>query len=171
MKSTIQSPFGDLTVLHRGESCGLYLPVKPHISPGDGGHLMVIPDRLVDERSNLSPFEALELTFLSIVGSKLLRCQHGAAWINYQENGNWQLDTGKEKKLHLHIYGRSKSAKSQPYGEALSFPLRRDLDAWHVEPYTSTEIDADIEKTAEIIQEHWVVSFHKALHTLDRDRL
>jgi diadenosine tetraphosphate (Ap4A) HIT family hydrolase len=132
--------------------------------------LVVIPDRPVDERSKLSPFEALELTFLSIVAGKLLKRQHGAAWINYQENGNWQLDTGKERILHLHVYGRSKSAKSQQYGEALSFPLRKDLDAWQVEPYTVTETNADIEKAADIVQEQWAVSFYKALEALGNGR-
>jgi diadenosine tetraphosphate (Ap4A) HIT family hydrolase len=166
MKHTVLSAVGELTVLHSGESCGLYLPAKPHIKPHDGGHLMVIPHRSVDERSKLSPFEALELTFLSIVGGKILESQHGAAWINYQENGNWKLDTGKETILHLHVYGRSKTAQSQPYGEALSFPLRRDLETWHVEPYTPAEIDADIGKAADITQEDWTARFRKALETL-----
>jgi diadenosine tetraphosphate (Ap4A) HIT family hydrolase len=129
---------------------------------------MVIPSRSVDERSKLSPFEALEFIFLSIVGGKLLKSQHGAAWINYQENGNWKLDTGKEQILHLHVYGRSKTALSQPYGEALSFPLRKDLEAWQVEPYTAAQINADVVKAFEISQEAWTESFQRALALLRR---
>ena len=36
--------------------------------------------------------------------------------INYQDNGNWRHE------LHVHLYGRAKSATKQRYGEALSFP-------------------------------------------------
>jgi diadenosine tetraphosphate (Ap4A) HIT family hydrolase len=127
---------------------------------------MVIPRRPVDERSKLSPFEALELTFLSILGGKVLKSQHAAVWINYQENGNWMLDTGGELILHLHVYGRSRMAQSQPFGEALSFPLRRDFGLWRVEPYTTAEIEGDIGKAAEIAREDWTTQFRDALKSL-----
>lgn len=171
MKQTINSAVGELTLLHHARSCGLYLPAKPHISPSDGGHLMVIPDRRIEERSKLNPFEALELVFLSIVGGKLLKRQHGAAWINYQENGNWRLDSGKETILHLHVYGRSRAAKAQPYGESLSFPLRKDLQAWQVDAYTDSEIKADIMKVGEIIQEQWTEPFYEALDALEQTHI
>ena len=36
--------------------------------------------------------------------------------INYQDNGNWR------HKLHVHLYGRARSATLQTYGHPLALP-------------------------------------------------
>jgi hypothetical protein len=36
--------------------------------------------------------------------------------INYQDNGNWRHE------LHVHLYGRARSAKGQPWGQPLALP-------------------------------------------------
>jgi hypothetical protein len=55
--------------------------------------------------------------------------------INYQDNGNWH------PQLHVHLYGRARSAVRQPFGQALVFP--RDSAAYaDVMPFTSIEVAA-----------------------------
>ena len=36
--------------------------------------------------------------------------------INYNDNGNWRHE------LHVHLYGRARDAKRQPYGHFLQLP-------------------------------------------------
>ncbi len=50
--------------------------------------------------------------------------EHGVdiGQINYQENGNWQVFKPEGPLLHIHLYGRAKSAKIQKYGQAWYFP-------------------------------------------------
>ena len=42
--------------------------------------------------------------------------------INYQDNGNWTEFKPSGSSLHLHLYGRARSAKIQKYGQSLFFP-------------------------------------------------
>ena len=42
--------------------------------------------------------------------------------INYQDNGNWGVLKKEGPYLHIHLYGRAKSAKTQRYGQACHFP-------------------------------------------------
>ena len=94
---------------------------KPHIARMDGGHLVIFPKREVEDRTQLTREESQELMKLSITFGKAMKHalnQNGVdvARINYQENGNWH------PRMHLHLYGRAKSAKIQKFGEALCFP-------------------------------------------------
>jgi hypothetical protein len=43
--------------------------------------------------------------------------------INYQDNGNWRHE------LHVHLYGRAKSAKVQKWGTFLQLPPTREAFA------------------------------------------
>jgi hypothetical protein len=44
--------------------------------------------------------------------------------INYQDNGNWGLFKPQGPYLHIHLYGRAKSAAVQKFGHALNLPRR-----------------------------------------------
>jgi hypothetical protein len=46
--------------------------------------------------------------------------------INYQDNGNWTVFHPEGSYLHIHLYGRAKSAKYQFYGQACYFPHRNE---------------------------------------------
>ena len=50
--------------------------------------------------------------------------QHGVdiGRINYQDNGNWTVFKSGGSYLHIHLYGRAKSAKYHKYGQACYFP-------------------------------------------------
>lgn len=167
MNSIELDKIGQVIILYEGQTCTIYVPSKPHISPKDGGHLMVIPNRIVDERSKLMPVELLEIGFLSIAAGKTLISLNNADWINYQENGNWSLDSTKERRLHLHVYGRKKSAKSQPFGESLLFPLKKDLAKWYVEPYNDGEIKLAQDMLINFIEEEWAKPYLKIINSIN----
>ncbi len=93
---------------------------QPHVSRGDGGHIVIDPRVAVEDRTQLTREQAVELVKLTMVGGEALKTVLGRRGIaigriNYQDNGNWRPE------LHVHIYGRALNAKRQPYGHALDF--------------------------------------------------
>ena len=97
----------------------------PHVSRSDGGHLVINPKVPVEDRTQLTREQAIELVKLTMVAGEAMKTVLSARGIdigriNYQDNGNWRPE------LHVHLYGRAKSAKLQPYGHALAFPPTRE---------------------------------------------
>ena len=100
-------------------------PERPHVSRGDGGHVIINPKLPVEDRTRLSREQAIELVKLTMVvgeAMKTVMTRRGIdiGRINYQDNGNWRPE------LHVHVYGRARGAKIQPYGHALAFPPTRE---------------------------------------------
>jgi diadenosine tetraphosphate (Ap4A) HIT family hydrolase len=116
-------------------------PEKPHIDRADGGHIIINPKVTVEDRTKLSADLAKELMKLSMVVGEAMHTvlnQRGVdiGRLNYQDNGNWRPE------LHLHLYGRAKSAKIQPYGQALHFPKPEKGHYEGLEPLNAGDIDA-----------------------------
>lgn len=93
---------------------------QPHVSRSDGGHVVIDPKVAVEDRTQLSAEQAIELVKLTMVGGEALKTvltRKGVTIgrINYQDNGNWRAE------LHVHIYGRALDAKLQPWGHSLDF--------------------------------------------------
>lgn len=93
---------------------------QPHVSREDGGHIVIDPRVAVEDRTQLTREQAIELVKLTMVGGTALKTVLGRSGIdigriNYQDNGNWRAE------LHVHIYGRALDAKRQPYGHSLDF--------------------------------------------------
>lgn len=98
---------------------------RPHVSRGDGGHIVIDPKVPVEDRTQLTAEQAIELVKLTMVGGEALKTvltRKGIdiGRINYQDNGNWRAE------LHVHLYGRARNAKLQPWGHALAFPPTRE---------------------------------------------
>jgi diadenosine tetraphosphate (Ap4A) HIT family hydrolase len=96
-------------------------PDRPHVARADGGHLIVNPKVTLEDRTQLTREQAVELVKLTMVAGAAMKTvlnRRGVdIWrINYQDNGNWRHE------LHVHLYGRAKSSKLQPYGHFLSIP-------------------------------------------------
>ena len=124
-------------------------PNKPHITRTDGGHLVIVPKRAVKNRTELTAKEACELMKTSMVFGKAMKMalnKNGVdiERINYQENGNWVPE------MHLHLYGRARSAKIQKFGEALNFPKLETGFYNNNEPLTNDDIN-EIKKEAKKI--------------------
>ncbi|MBX3649873.1 MAG: hypothetical protein KF771_00700 [Burkholderiales bacterium] len=98
---------------------------QPHVSRSDGGHIVIDPKVAVEDRTQLTPEQAVELVKLTMAGGEamktvLTRKGIDIGRINYQDNGNWRAE------LHVHLYGRARGAKLQPWGHALAFPPTRE---------------------------------------------
>ncbi|MBW2992521.1 HIT domain-containing protein [Candidatus Woesearchaeota archaeon] len=104
---------------------------KPHIDRKDGGHLVIIPRKHVTDRKDFTKNEANEFMLLSmLIGNTMENAlpKNGIdlAIINYQDNGNWSVDSPIGPHLHLHLYGRARNSKKQKHGQALVFPPKGD---------------------------------------------
>ena len=118
-------------------------PERPHVSRGDGGHLIINPKLPVEDRTRLSREQAIELVKLTMVAGEamttvLTRRGIDIGRINYQDNGNWRPE------LHVHVYGRARGAKIQPFGHALAFPPTREafLKMEDLEPLNAEDVVA-----------------------------
>jgi len=103
---------------------------KPHITRIDGGHIKITPKEHLVDRTELSPQTAIELIRLTMIVGKAMTLALNARGIdigriNYQDNGNWSVFQSEGPYLHIHLYGRAKSAKIQKYGDATHFPHRK----------------------------------------------
>jgi len=103
---------------------------QPLVSREEGGHITITPKVRVDNVTLLSPSLAIEQMYLTmLIGEAMTKglINRGIdiGRINYQDNGNWGVFKPEGPYLHVHLYGRAKSAKVQKYGEACNFPLRK----------------------------------------------
>ena len=109
---------------------------KPHVDRDDGGHIKIYPKIKLIDRQQLSPGLAIKLMRLTIVvGQAMTKVmnKHGVdiGRMNYQDNGNWTVFKPEGPYLHIHLYGRAKSAKVQKYGQACYFPDRQEKGEYY----------------------------------------
>lgn len=116
----------------------LIVPAVPHVSPSDGGHLVVRPARHVSSRIELGAAEVDAMHVLSCVAALALLRTGFAQWHNFQENGNWSSPATCH--CHLHVYGRAVRGVDQLWSEALVFPLQADRPVWKVTPWTADQV-------------------------------
>lgn len=100
---------------------------KHHVLREDGGHIIISPKTKVVDRTQLTVKQAIELIRLTMVFGEAMAAAMNKivvdiGRVNYQDNGNWGVFKPDGPCLHIHLYGRAKSAKAQKYGEALHFP-------------------------------------------------
>jgi len=117
---------------------------QPHVSRTDGGHVVINPKVAVEDRTQLTPEQAIELMKLTMVvgeAMKTVLTRRGVpiGRINYQDNGNWRAE------LHVHLYGRATNAALQPYGHSLRFPATKAdfiRDMGNLEPLDDGDVQA-----------------------------
>lgn len=118
---------------------------KPEVDRLEGGHIKISPKVTVEDRTKLTPKQAIELMRLTIVtGISMKNAMQKAGVnigrINYQDNGNWT------PHLHIHLYGRAVDAKIQKFGEPI-------IDG-HKEEYNPLN-ETDIQNIREEIEEQF----------------
>lgn len=102
---------------------------KPFVDRQEGGHLRINPKVLVIDRTELSPKLAIEYMKLSMVVGEAIKTALSSRGIdigivNYQDMGNWGVFKPEGPTLHMHIFGRAKTATHQKYGDAVNLPHR-----------------------------------------------
>ena len=80
-------------------------------------------------------FELMEVT------SQLISLLLNIDWYNFQENGNWTVDDAQRCHMHLHVYGRDRQSVKQPFGEALSFPTRKENSNSELVEYSESQVN------------------------------
>ena len=125
-------------ILKTGDYGRILVPQYLHIDPQDGGHLVVVPNRHVSNRLQLTKDESVEMWEFSVIAAKSLSRLLSIDWYNFQENGNWTVDNPNLCHLHMHIYGRDRQSKNNPFGETLILmpPEKRK----HT-PYSANQIE------------------------------
>lgn len=131
---------------------------KPHVTRGDGGHVIIFPKQPVVNRWDLGIEQAKALMRLSMMAGEAMRDamnRNGVFLerINFQDNGNWAIGTEQGPLFHLHLYGRARNAVHQIYGEALNFPLKATQFWTKLEQLTSDDCDLMKEKLIELSYE------------------
>jgi diadenosine tetraphosphate (Ap4A) HIT family hydrolase len=118
---------------------------RPHVTRLDGGHIKIIPKKHFLDRTKLPPRLAIELMRLTMIVGEAMSVglnKRGIdiGRINYQENGNWNVYKPEGPYLHIHLYGRARSAKINKYGDAI-FGGHRDTGFYDkFEPLDSGDI-------------------------------
>jgi hypothetical protein len=123
----------------------LVLPATPMLDRRDGGQLIVLPPRVVWDRTALDAqelgyFSALVAAGAAAMLAVLPQLQGGC--INYWDAGNWALNDAappvglkngaEHRKLHLHLLGRSPQSLHADWrwGESPKFPDYADRNSW-----------------------------------------
>jgi diadenosine tetraphosphate (Ap4A) HIT family hydrolase len=156
------------TLLYEGPGGTLVLPKMLFLDRADGGHLIVNPPREVWERSELTAKELTQWSFLvAATGRAMIDVlpQLEGGCVNYFEAGNWALNdkakpagpkTAKEhRRLHLHLFGRSRGARhpSWKWGEAPKLPDFLDRYRWAApfEPLEAEECGAIVARAKTLL--------------------
>ena len=138
---------------------------KPHVTRTDGGHIKISPKVTCLDRQALSPAHSVEMMRLTtLVGEAMVSAMKrqgiDIGRINYQDNGNWTVFRPEGSYLHIHLYGRAKSAKIQPYGQACFFPHRDEKPGFYEknEPLNEEDVKAIKEDISKLEKEERYVS-------------
>lgn len=102
---------------------------KPFVDRKEGGHIRIWSKLKISDRTKLNAEQAAEYMKLSMVAGEALtnvmkRQGIDIGIINYQEMGNWSVFKPEGPTMHMHIFGRAKTATTQKYGEAVLLPQR-----------------------------------------------
>jgi len=101
---------------------------RPLVSRLDGGNIRIkVKDTSITDRTKLTPKMAIELMRLTmIVGEALekalIRRGIPVVKVNYHDIGNWAFKKNQAPYLHIHMFGRAKDAKYQPFPESVYLP-------------------------------------------------
>ena len=102
---------------------------KPFVDRAEGGHIRIWSKLQISDRTKLTNEQAVEYMKLSMVAgealTKVMKEQGiDIGIVNYQEMGNWSVFKPEGVTMHMHIFGRAKTATVQKYGEAVLLPQR-----------------------------------------------
>jgi diadenosine tetraphosphate (Ap4A) HIT family hydrolase len=159
-------------VIYRGAGGTVVLPKTPFLDREDGGHLIVNPPRPVWERSELSALDLAHWSFLvAAVGRAMIDVlpQLEGGCVNYFEAGNWALNDAappkgpkrapEHRRMHLHIFGRSRTAKHPAWrwGEAPKLPDYKDRKHWaaRFRPLDVKECNAIMRRARALLQKRY----------------
>ncbi len=107
-----------MAVIYETENFILESHEKPEVDRTEWWHLKISPKFPIEDRSHLSPKQAIELMRFTIISWLAMKEWMSQRWvkigrINYQDNWN------RKPELHIHLYARAIDAIIQKYGEPI----------------------------------------------------
>lgn len=86
----------DTKIIHETANFKVGVPVHPHVSREEGGHLWIMGKKNFSNRYDLSPKEATEIMRLTmLIGETMITGMKSRGisieLINLQDNGNWHI--------------------------------------------------------------------------------
>jgi len=160
-------------VIYKGAGGAVVLPKTVFLDRTDGGHLIINPPKTVWERSELPALDLAHWGFLvAAIGRAMIDVlpQLEGGCVNYFEAGNWALNEaappkGQKKRapdhrrVHMHVFGRSRSAKhpSWRWGEAPRLPDYKDRKHWmaNFAPLEAAECKAIIKQARALLKRRY----------------
>ncbi len=121
-------------------------PERPFVDRAEGGHIRIMSKMQVSDRTKLNSEQAIEYMKLSMVAGEALTnvlTNQGIeiGIVNYQEMGNWSVFKQEGPIMHMHIFGRAKTATIQKYGEVVLLPQRDTGFYEGFEPLSESDIE------------------------------
>ena len=157
-------------IIYTTENFKVCVPNKPHVSREDGGHIRIKPlYNEYESRLELSINEAIEVMRLTMLVSEAMingmkKRGLNIERINYQDNGNWAFLKNNKPHFHIHLYGRTKDSKRNPWGESIKFP-NPDTEYYdNFIPFDDLDIKEildeihRLEKTDKYLKNNWHIS-------------
>ena len=119
----------DMALIYETTNFILETREEPFVDRAEGGHIRIWSKIKISDRTKLTPQQAMEYMKLSMLAGEALTSvmqKQGIdiGIVNYQEMGNWSVFKPEGVTMHMHIFGRAKTAIKQKYGEAVSLPRR-----------------------------------------------
>ncbi len=106
----------------------------------DGGHLVLLKKKTVNDRSELSSQEAIDFMRISMMVGRAMYEILEVERINYEDLGNWGIDKPVGSSMHLHFFGRAKEQLYQIRGNHLMlYPEGHKIYQGHLTPLNEEE--------------------------------
>ena len=129
-------------------------PERPLNCREDGGHLIMVKEEPVKDRSDLSWQEAIDFMRISMAVGRAMYEVLGIERMNYEDLGNWSLDEPGGAKMHLHFMGRARHQVHQVRGQHIFlYPQGHPIYDGHLKPLSVDDVAALQKAVSEILQE------------------
>ena len=131
----------DDNCVYEDEHFKVVSPPKPLNCKYDGGHLILFKKNPVTDRSDLTYQEAVNFMRISMAVGKAMYETLGIERMNYEDLGNWGIDSPEGAKMHLHFMGRAHKQIHQVRGEHISlFPKGHPIYNGHLESLSKIQV-------------------------------
>ncbi|MFN2646820.1 MAG: hypothetical protein ABR570_17670 [Burkholderiales bacterium] len=161
-----------MSVIYKGPGGTVLVPKMVFVDRRDGGHLIINPPRPVWEQSELPNVEFMHWCILvGAIGRAMIDVlpQLEGGCVNYFEAGNWALNDAappkgpkradEHRRLHLHVFGRSRHARhaSWRWGEAPRLPDYKDRKQWAAgfKPLEPRECTAIVKRARSLVKQRY----------------
>lgn len=120
----------------------------------DGGHLILIKNEKVHDRSDMTWQEAIDFMRISMAVGRAMYDVLDVERMNYADLGNWGLDDPGGAKMHLHFFGRARQQMHQARGQCMVFfPKDHPIYKGHLKHFSPEELTKLRNKIAEILED------------------